>query len=75
MALLATLVGSVDFPRLGETCETNDDCLDEYESCNLDLVEPLCKHKGITPIEKIGSMVIILALFYSNCGGLGGGGS
>ena len=77
LTVLSTLVTAVDFPRLGETCETNDDCLDSFENCNLDLAEPICRHKSLNPvnlIELIACVVTIVALFYSNCGGLGGGG-
>ena len=77
LAVIATLVEAIDFPRLGETCETNEDCFDAYENCNVDLTEPLCKHKDLNPvnlIELVACLVTIVALFYSNCGGLGGGG-
>ena len=48
-----------------------------YEKCNTDLPEYLCRHKDLNPIdtmELFACLVTIVALFYSNCGGLGGGG-
>ena len=74
---IIAVASAVDFPRLGEECTADADCFDVYENCNTELAEPLCRHKSLNPIniiELVACLVTIVALFYSNCGGLGGGG-
>ena len=75
--LVTTQVQSATYSRIDEECIFESDCFDDFEVCNLS-EGPVCEHKEIWPmtaIEWVGSVLIIIDLYASNCGGLGGGGS
>ena len=70
-------MNAASYPRATATCTSDSDCYAEFEHCGLDLEEAVCVHKDVAPflpIEIAGCVVTVLALFYTNCGGIGGGG-
>ena len=75
------LAKAAEYPRAGEECSSDADCLAEYEVCaglSAGVTTGVCEHKDIWPfttMEWIGNFVTFLVLLVSNCGGLGGGGA
>ena len=72
-----------DFPRLNEACRADIDCYTDFERCagieteEGDL-EGVCEHKYVFPLtgmEYAGCLATLVVLFFSNVGGLGGGGA
>ena len=75
--LLFTVANCSSYPRAGEPCTSDSDCLTDFEYCSAS-DGSTCKHKDLFPmlfIENAGELITTLILFLSNCGGLGGGGS
>jgi uncharacterized membrane protein YfcA len=86
--LLLVLIGATDaFHVHADTaCTQNEDCLENWEICRFDpetsdaiTQSGICKHKSIfdsvNGLEIAGFVMTFLIIFFSNAGGLGGGGS
>ena len=72
-ALLCLLVTA--YPKEGNPCLADEDCMQSFELCSMKT--QMCIHKSLLPINKQeigGYVVLILAILFSNAGGLGGGG-
>ena len=70
-------MNAASYPRATEPCASDSDCYAEFEHCGLDLEEAVCVHKDVAPflpMEIVGCVVTMLVLFFTNCGGTGGGG-
>lgn len=60
---------------MNEACVDDSECYTNFEFCSP--ADNICLHKDVTPflaLEIVGCVITALALFYANCGGLGGGG-
>ena len=61
---------------LGSKCTSNTNCTgDGWESCSTSI--KTCIQKEVFPmfgLEYVGCLFVMLQIFYSNIGGLGGGG-
>lgn len=88
MALLLTASSGkngegANFPRVNEACVSDMDCFTDFETCaDLDIEKDdligVCEHKevfGLLGMEIAGCFVTVFVLFFSNIGGLGGGGA
>ena len=77
MLFAAQIAQAGNVARYDKKCVTNSDCLDDFELCDVQSDEPLCTHKDITSvltIEIVGCIITLLLVFYTNLGGIGGGG-
>lgn len=75
--MLLEIIHAANYPRVNEPCIADDDCLLDFEYCEVATVS-VCKHKSLfemLPIEYIGCVLILILLLVSNMGGLGGGGA
>ena len=78
MLIVAQIAQAADVARYGKACAADSECLDEFEYCDLDVeTGAVCAHKDLTSvlaIEIVGLIITALLIFYTNLGGIGGGG-
>ena len=77
MLFVAQIAQAANVARNDKKCVSTSDCLDDFEFCDVALDEPVCAHKDLTSvlaIEIVGCIITLLLVFYTNLGGIGGGG-
>ena len=82
--LIATVMAS--HPKINLECDRDTDCVEGWEFCKInepsvfdsDEVSGSCIHKSPFDMylkEYVGTWATLVVMFYTNCGGLGGGGA